>query len=189
MFANEGKVTRLDIAVDLINIDLEDLLVSTPKPSVSMGYFGLTGKAETKYLNVNKKGSNLYVYDRRARLAKLQQEGVGDGPEYGDTKHTRVEVRTHADKPITALPGLQNRLKRIDLIDIEAAEPPEEQYHWQLFQDSCRYRGVAGALALLPDGVRDQYEAAIKAVSGQLWRPDKLWGHWPEVVEESGLLP
>ncbi len=189
MFANVGKVTRLDIAVDLINIDLEDLLVSTPKVGVSMGYFGLTGKAETKYLSVNKKGSNLYVYDRRARLRKRQQDGIGDGPEYGDAKHTRVEVRTKADKPIVALPALKNRLKRIDLVDIEAAEPPEEQHHWQHFQDSCRYRGVAGALALLPDGVRDQYEAAISAVSGHLWRPDKLWGLWPEAVEKSGLLP
>ena len=184
-----GRVTRLDIAVDLINIDLEDLLVGTPKPGVTMGYFGLTGKAETKYLNVNKRGSNLYVYDRRERLRKLQEEGIGDGPEYGDAKHTRVEVRTRADKPITSLGGLQNRLKRVDLIDIEAAEPPEKQHHWRLFQDSCRYRGLAAALAQLPVDVRKQYTAAIDAVSGELWQPEMLWSLWPETIHESGLLP
>ena len=64
-FANSGKVTRVDIAVDLVNIDLEDLLVCASKPGVSNSYFGLGGKAETMYLNVNKSGSNLYVYDRR----------------------------------------------------------------------------------------------------------------------------
>ena len=187
--ANAGNVTRIDIAVDLVNIDLEDLLVSTPKPGVTMGYFGLTGKAETKYLNVNKKGSNLYVYDRRERLRNLHEQGVGDGPEYGDAKHTRVEVRTEPGKPITALPGLLNRLKRIDLIDIEAAEPPEEQHHWRLFQDSCRYRGLAGALNLMPDELRGQYQAAIDAASGDLWQPKKLWSFWPETIAKCGLLP
>ena len=182
-------MTRLDIAVDLVNIDLEDLLVSTPKLTVSMGYFGLTGKDETKYLNVNKKGSNLYVYDRRTHLGKLEEMGVGDGPEYGAAKHTRVEVRTKADKPITSLPGLKNRLKRIDLIDIEAAEPPEQEHHWRLFQDSCRYRGLGGALGLLPDDVRDEYEIAIKAVAGELWQLERLWVLWPEAVVKSGLLP
>ena len=187
--ANAGKVTRIDIAVDLINIDMEDLLVTTPKPGVTMGYFGVTGKTETKYLNINKKGSNLYVYDRREHLRKLHQQGVGSGPEYGDTKHTRVEVRTKADKPIVSLPGLQNRLTGIDLIDIEAAEPPEQEHHWRLFQDSCRYRGLGGALELLPGDVREDYEAAIKAVSGELWQPERLWGLWADAVEKSGLLP
>lgn len=187
--ASVGKVTRLDIAVDLVNIDLEDLLVTTSKPGVSIGYFGLSGKAETKYLNVNKKGSNLYVYDRKTRLQKLQEEGIGAGSVFGDTKYTRVEVRTTSEKPIIALPGFQNRLKRIDLIDIEAAEPPEGEHHWKLFQDSCRYRGLAGALNLLPDGVRGLYETAVKAASENLWKPEKLWSLWPETVKKSGLLP
>ena len=29
-----------------MNIDLDDLLISTAKPGVTAGYFGLTGKAE-----------------------------------------------------------------------------------------------------------------------------------------------
>ena len=187
--ANAGKVTRLDIAVDLINIDLEDMLVSTAKPGVSMGYFGLSGKAETKYLNVKKKGSNLYIYDRKTHLQKLQEDGKGVGLEYGDAKHTRIEVRVYPNKPIVDLPYLKNPLAKIDLIDIEAAQPPEEVHHWKLFQDSCRYRGLAGALNLLPNNLKGQYTDAVKAVSGELWQPNELWKTWPEVIEKSGLLP
>ena len=189
MLAHSGKVTRLDIAVDLVNIDLEDVLIRTKKPGVTSGYFGLTGKAETKYLNVNKKGSNLYVYDRKTHLQKLKAQGIGSGSEYGQAKYTRVEVRTEPNVPITELSKLHNRLTKIELTDIEAAKPPEQEHHWKLFQDSCRYRGLAGALALLPDKVRPDYEAAITSAGTGLWKSDLLLSFWPEVVNQSGLLP
>ncbi len=184
-----GKVTRLDIAIDLVNIDLEDLLISTSKPGVTSGYFNPSGKAETKYLNVNTKGSNLYVYDRKAKLLKDLEKGSVDALEFGETKLTRVEVRTSTEKPLAELSSLTNRLKKIDLIDIEAVEPPEEEHHWKMFQDSCRYRGLAGALSQLPNSLSAKYEDAITSASGQLWKPETLWGTWPQVVEGSGLLP
>ncbi len=187
--AHAGKVTRLDLAIDLVNIDIEDLLISTPKPGVSNAYFGLTGKAETKYLNVNKRGSDLYVYDRKTHLQKLQADGVGAGSEFGQAKYTRVEVRAIPNKPIVQLEKLHNRLKRIGLLDIEAAEPPEQPHHWRLFQDACRYRGLAGALALLPDGVRGQYEDAVTEIEASLWRPELIWSKWPEALVKIGLLP
>ena len=184
--ATQGRVTRLDIAVDLVNIDIEDVLIATPKPGVTNSYFGLSGKAETKYLNVNKKGSRMYVYDRRALLAKLNAEGLGEPSEFGNAKYTRVEVRTEVGTSITAMADMSNRLLRIDLFDIEAADPPEQSHHWRLFQDSCRYRGLAGALALLPEGVRSAYELVIKSVE-PLWRATELWGHWPAALKASGL--
>jgi hypothetical protein len=184
--AAQGKVTRLDIAVDLVNIDIEDLLIATPKLGVTKSYFGLSGKVETKYLNVNKKGSRTYVYDRRALLDKLNAEGIGELSEFGGAKYTRVEVRTEVGTPITAMAHMSNRLLKIDLFDIEAAAPPEQPHHWRLFQDSCRYRGLAGALALLPEGVRSAYEAVIKSTE-PLWRATELWGHWPAALKTSGL--
>lgn len=183
-----GNVTRADIAVDLVNIDIEDLLIATTKPGVTNSYFGVTGKAETKYLNVNKGGSKLYVYDRRALLEKMQAEGTGKPSEFGATKYTRVEVRTEVNAPIAAMAGMSNRLLKIDLFDIDAVAPPEEPHHWKLFQDLCRYRGLAGALALLPKDKQGAYGAAIKSAD-PLWLPKALWGHWPEALKTSGLDP
>jgi hypothetical protein len=121
--ATQGNVTRLDIAVDLGNIDIEDLLIATPKPGATKSYFGLSGKVETKYLNVNKKGSRMYVYDRRALLDKLNGEGIGEPSEFGNAKYTRVEVRTEVGTPITAMADMSNRLLRIDLFDIRGGRP------------------------------------------------------------------
>jgi hypothetical protein len=183
-----GRVSRIDIAVDLVNIDIEDMLIATAKPSATSGYFGVTGKAETKYLNQKKGGSKLYVYDRRARLEKLHAEGKGEPSEFGEAKYTRVEIRTEANIPIVDIPNMSNRLLKLNIFDIDAAAPPEQLHHWRLFQDSCRYRGLAGALALLPGEAKGAYKNAIM-MSEPLWRPNELWSHWPAVVNDSGLLP
>lgn len=183
------KVTRTDVAVDLVNIDIEDMLITGNKPGVSMGYFGIGGKAESKYLNVKKKGSNLYVYDRKVSLEKLKAKGKSEGSEYGDTVYTRVEFRLHPDRPITELGTLKhNPFKRVHLIDIESLSPPEETHHWKLFQDSCRYRGLENALELLPPDTRKTYEDAISASTIALWRPDLLWGMWPDSLKDGGLV-
>jgi len=116
----------------------------------------------------------------------LNAEGIGELSEFGGAKYTRVEVRTEVGTPITAMAHMSNRLLKIDLFDIEAAAPPEQPHHWRLFQDSCRYRGLAGALALLPEGVRSAYEAVIKSTE-PLWRATELWGHWPAALKTSGL--
>lgn len=187
--AESCKVTRFDVAVDLVNVDVEDLLIKTQKPGKTMSYFSFAGKKETNYLNVNKKGSNLYVYDRKALLEKLEAEGAGKPSEYDDAPYTRVERRVKPDRPISELHKCQNPLTDLHLLDIEAGTPPEEEHHWHMFQDSCRYRGLAGALNRLPDGLRDQYEEAVAKDGDALWQPNKLWKHWPDALQVSGIMP
>ena len=169
--ATQGRVTRIDIAVDLVNIGIEDLLIATAKPGVTNSYFGVTGKAETKYLNVNKWGSSLYVYDRRALLEKMHAEGSGKPSEFGAAKYTRVEVRTEVNTPIATMVGMSNRLLKIDLFDIDAAAPPEEPHHWKLFQDFMpvsrsgrRTRSVARGD---PQGVRGRHQVGRPSLASQ----------------------
>ena len=176
----EAKVTRLDIAVDLLNVDTEDLLVGAKKPGKKMSYFGIGGKIETAYQNTT---NTIYIYDKKQKQIDDKQT-----PEFGNTPHTRVEIKTRTTKGILGLPSLMNHLNKVSLIDIEAPEPPEEHHHWKLFQDACRYRGMDGALNFLSDDVRGKYIEAIEAVEGEIWQPEKLWGFWAETVHKSRLL-
>lgn len=176
---NEGTITRLDIAVDLVNVDVEDLLVATKKPGKKLSYFGVEGKIETAYQNTS---NTIYIYDKKQALLDSDLT-----PEYGDAPHTRVEIRTKTTKGIAGLPTLLNHLDKVSLVDIEAPSPPEEQHHWTMFQNACRYKGLDGALNDLPEEVRSQYKAALEAVEGEVWQPKKLWGKWAKTVERSGL--
>lgn len=176
---NEGCITRLDVAVDLVNVDVEDLLVATKKPGKKLSYFGLGGKIETAYQNTTK---TIYIYDKRQKQLDDDLE-----PEYGGAPHTRVEIRTKTTKGILGLPTLMNHLKKVHLVDIEAPNPPEEVHHWKLFQNACRYKGVGGALKELPDPVSAQYKAAIAAIEKEVWQPDEIWDYWPETISKSGF--
>jgi hypothetical protein len=179
-----GKVTRLDIAVDLVNIGIDQMVLSTAKLGKTIRFYGLTDKLETVYLAAKKGGgSRLYAYDRRQRMLDCDSE-----PEHGETPCTRIEVQTKSQKPIVELPELSNRLDVIDVRDLAVSEYPEEEYHWSLFEESCRYRGVDGALSFFPEDVRNSYVAALANEQSEIWRSDKLWSYWPEVVEKSGLL-
>lgn len=177
---DEGCITRLDVAVDLINVDVEDLLVAAKKPGKKLSYFGIGGKIETAYQNTT---NTVYVYDK-----KQKQLDAGLEPEYGNTPHTRVEIRTRTTKGISGLPKLMNHLKKVSIVDIEAPDPPESAHSWAQFQDACRYKGLDGALNTFPEELRSQYKAAIDAVEREIWKPKDLWGLWPETVAKSGLL-
>ena len=83
---------------------------------------------------------------------------------------------------------MHNSLKRVILDDLESIEPPEQEHHWKTFQDSCLYRGVAGALSLMPEEVRTKYEAAIASCSSDLWRPEKIWSALPGSFKQIGLI-
>ena len=80
--------------------------------------------------------------------------------------------------------GEKNVRPVFDPTSVDAAIDPTI---WQLFIDSCVLRGPAGALKLLPDGLRQTCEAALKKAEA-IWNPKKLWSHWQMELDESGLL-
>lgn len=179
-----GRVTRVDVAVDLVNIGLDDILIRTVQLGKTMNYFGKDGQSETKYMNVSKKGSKSYVYDRKVRLVEAKKAS-----EFGEAKYIRTEVRIVPECALSDLAKLQNKLTKIEFFDFEAPTPPENIYHWKHFQDSCRYRGFEGALQAFPPELRKAYEKAVADVAGGLWQPENLWTSWPSVVSNSGLWP
>lgn len=161
---------------------------------VPMDLISVVGKKEiktslgTKDFAEAKKRRNEKA-NRKTHLNKQKAKGFNVYLEHGDAKYTRVEIRLNPDKPINKLAALKkNPFKRLNLIDIEAPKPPEDDHHWKLFQDACRYRGFQGALNHLPSKLRSQYNATIQSTSGDLWRPKVLWDMWPEIILKSGLV-
>ncbi|TDI65643.1 MAG: hypothetical protein E2O90_07015, partial [Alphaproteobacteria bacterium] len=50
----QGKVTRVDVAVDLMNVSIDDVLIVTKTPEKSHVYYGIDGGTETMYLGASK---------------------------------------------------------------------------------------------------------------------------------------
>jgi hypothetical protein len=183
--AKKGKVTKLDIACDIIGIPISSLLFSTQKGGKSHIYYGDAGGVETVYLGIKKKKpSKLKLYDKAQQLQDVEGEA-----DYGTTPHIRIEVTTNPMRSIVGLSKIsKNPFLSLDVIRLGGVTPPEEAHHWVMFGDSCRQRGQKRALGILPDAVRPKYEAALAQAKGQLWKPDRLWNAWGETLAKSGLL-
>lgn len=181
-----GRVTRLDVAIDMINAPTSDLLIISHVPGKSHVYFGLGGNVETSYVGLKKpvKASDQKVYN------KLQEEiDKKIEPGYGGVFNTRVEITLNvANQKLSNLEGIKNLLKRVTVI--HPGEPPEDEdpLLWTLYLDSCRLRGIDNATALIPKAIGKNFQAQLEKAGKQTWQPEKIWSRWAKALEETGLL-
>lgn len=181
----DGKVTRADAAVDLVNVSIDDVLIVTETPEKSHVFYGIDGGIETIYLGASKynKMGHTAIYDKQQQL-----DDVGRTEKFGGVPLTRIEARSKTLTPIVNLPLLPNPFKEINLMMPVEVEPPEKNHHWMFFLDSCRYRGIEGALAKLPDALVPKYTEALELSIHASWDTDKIWSYWGEALEKTGLL-
>jgi hypothetical protein len=183
-----GKVTRLDIAVDIVGVHLADLIVSIKSGGKHHWYYSANGKPETGYLGMKKSDKNA----KWTAYNKRQQ--VKDSPEppaeqaYGGLSHTRIEYRAKPNKPFSELGTLKSPLTQISLAYPQAPKGVKT-YEWSFFIDSCARRGQPAALAMLPDGkLRNSYQKSLDAAHASFWRPGKIWEAWPDALLNSGVV-
>lgn len=234
---HNGLVTRVDVACDLVNIWIGDLLVKQHNNHKSHVYHGLNGRPETLYINPLTASGNLrpqgdMVYDKSQQLKdaakklkdkakrlrnqanqlkgtdqqsldmakqlKAQAEQLeNESPDlvYHETiPHTRVEVKYKGMKrPPLELALIKDKFYNFEVLAFGPDKAPDKtggkSYVWQLFLDSCRYRGEDSAIELPPKELQGKYMDVLYLEEKKpLWRPHKIWEHWPEVVADSGLL-
>lgn len=184
--ATSGKVTRIDLALDLLNIPIDQLVVSSTKGGKSHCYYSAAGALETAYLEIKgKKAGPKVVYDKAQQLADAKRN-----PKFEGVPHTRIEVHVKTQRSIAKLGTLPNPFVGLDVsYPAFVGKPSGQEHHWNHFLDSVRYRGRDGALALIPDAAtRNAYADALDAAQKAFWRPAKLWERWPAVLAASGLL-
>jgi len=181
----EGHITRVDIASDFVGITMNDILVRSVKPGITMAFLGKAGVLESVYPSKPPKGekSPNKVYDK-----KQEQWGKANTLEFGGISHLRAEISVETDLRVPDLHKLKNHFTKLDIIARAAITPPEEEHHWRFFFDSCRVRGVKGALDQLPDHLKEPYATALRDAGKAFWRPEKIWSYWPKEFKKSNLL-
>jgi hypothetical protein len=184
-----GKVTRVDIAVDIVGVHLADLLILVNSGGKQHWYLSEEGKPETGYLGMKKSDQNAKwkTYNKRKQAKDQSKAPVEQA--YGGLSHTRIEYTYTTNKSFLDLATLDNRFTEISLAYPKAPKGVKP-YAWAFFIDSCSMRGQPAALAILPDGkLRKSYQKALDAAHASFWRPDKIWETWPNAISDSGLLP
>lgn len=182
-----ARVTRCDVAIDVLNLRLPDIFVYCPEVwkvwictsliggAQSMNFYRAT-KNQSPFLSP-KKRSNVLVYDKRAEM-----EDAGKVPEYGKIAHTRIEILIDKNARFKNLLKTPFPAEGWKFVRLPTANPPLPNSRWMQFLDSARYRGYTAAEELLDASEID----AMKAVKpGSVFKnlvDASIWKHWPEAV-------
>jgi hypothetical protein len=172
-------VTRLDIAVDLVGIRIDDLAIRFAGEGKSHWYYSPEGEAETGYFGLKMANAPWKAYNKRRQL---KETGTGETQLYGGLPHTRIEYRAIPKKPVPALCGYKNPFVNISLA-VPAAPKGVQPHVWQFFLDACQRRGHDAAIAMLPEGKTKQtFVGTLDAAHAAFWKPDLIWKSWGETL-------
>lgn len=182
-FVKQARVTRIDLACDLVNVSVDSLALSTSVLGKNHIYFGMKGALETAYLAVKKgKSGKLIAYNKKRQLTDTKQN-----PQFGDLAHTRIETRVTTKYAMDQLAKLDNPFAKIDIRYLSPTAKGVPDHAWAHFTDAIRYRGVTAALAPVPLWLRPTYKAGLDAMAAPLWRPIDIWSTWSSVLEAANI--
>ena len=192
---HDARVTKVDIAIDILGLELADLFTYSEKIWTIWGagsregtdrtfyYYKQHGNQKTPYTNP-KKPAYLKVYDKRAEQIAMEQE-----PIYGNRQHIRIEVSVATNRFLRAVAKQKYPLGKWQFRRICPDTAPTELWRWKLFLDSSRFRGFENTGDLLPDGFFGDTNMKNSAdyFPDDLVSPTSFPEHWAYALEQTNL--
>lgn len=188
--ATHARVTSIDLAVDLVNLHLSDLLIEKGDSHKTHVYYGKTGRQETFYggIHASKKSGSLKFYNKAQEL--LDTDGVLTGLHLPpEIPLSRLEVKCVTKLPLIRLDEIKNPFMQADVYLVRDQGGPEGSRLWRWFIDSCRMRGIERVKNTMPPELLSGYEQSLAAGYNTVFRADAIWKKWPIALTASGLLP
>ena len=165
-----AKVTRVDVAIDLHGVEVEDVQMAMAHKAISQKY-SFDGETQTIYAG-SSKGQQFKAYNKLAQL-KLKHE----------VPVTRLEYKLTPQIPLHKLHTLPNPFKNVQIGNPPAKAPiGVEKWLWRVIRDSITQRGTTAALNGLPPELRQQVRETLKKHSAKWWNSDDVWKQWPQAV-------
>lgn len=207
-FLAGSRCTRLDVAVDFINLAVWETVLHSPHTGKRVAYIGEDDELETVQLHKRASASKLQLdedgqfagvktpssplgmlharlYDRVKRLAYLLQPAP-----YGDVPVTRLELirRWHGKGPLfQGLPVMANPFEHYRLSYI--ADDGQAQSDWQAYVSGRRTRPKRAVSSELQLSIRKglAYGRRAQAPDSSLIAHETLWSAWDKGLAACGL--
>jgi len=178
-FVAEGRITRLDVAVDLVGARITKLKMMPKQGTTAQAWWGSDGKLQT-YQWGKPTGTHTQIYNKTAE--QLARGVVVAGPQV-----TRIERRFKSPKAnkLFDLAGMANPFAGIVLTtSIPEAPPGGPSYVWPMFCDCVQVRTLDLALKLLPKHKRTVFRKQFTKAAPLWWNPEAIWKAWPAMLDE-----
>lgn len=171
-----GKCTRIDAAVDVYGIDINDLIILYPKMRKTKGFYN-NGKLETYTLGIKYGETEICVYDKAAQIKMLNEKSEIKLP-IPKQPITRIEVRKKKGYLFKEIASVPNFFEGIQISSYFSFVPVIDKEKFSLFLEVCRSRGAVDALKMLNETNRERYRKLIQSCKLIWWNPQKIWDGW-----------
>lgn len=182
-----ARITRIDFAIDVRGLNINRIAVARNDTTVKSSlYLGRNGQTESNYLGSIKDSDLLYLlYDKRTE----RRGRVRGGP----FERTRIEVRIGQGVSVPDLFALENPFAKLtirEFRELEICSGANGRYQWDWFIDSCKLRGLEGALNLISNARTRQMwrNRVVELESPDWWRPEEIWGGLRDAIEQIGVF-
>ena len=191
-FIKHARVTRIDVAVDLIGVQVAELLVSHKKQGMRSYYVGKDGVLETLYVHRGKTKAKpsgnvaLMAYDRRReRVSK------GKAAPFGLADVTRIEITKLPKKPHNDLQNIVNFTDPFAEIAVgyAAEQIASNSSVWRQYiglRRSQPKEEVVNLLSLSPDTAK-YFASTYEVPQANLVAPKINWEGWRHGLNKTGL--
>jgi len=174
-----GKITRLDIAVDIPNVRPGAFAI-LPQQGLTTKLWAVDGQLETFTLG-KPHGNQTLLYNKKKKRLSQKQTWVGPAT-------TRVErrLRNPSNSSLKDLPKVANPFHALNLVQVPDDAPGDESqsWVWDLFKAAVAVHNLPAALALVPKERRTKYRAHLEKHKHELWDADAIWNNWPAALSE-----
>lgn len=171
-----GKCTRIDAAVDVHGININDLIILYPKMRRTKGFYN-NGKLETYTLGIKYGETEICVYDKAAQIKMLNEKSDIKLP-IPMQSITRIEVRKKKGYPFKEIASVPNFFEGIQIASYFNIKPLKDIEKFNLFLEVCRSRGAVDSLKMLSETSRTLYRKMIQSCKLIWWNPKKIWDGW-----------
>jgi len=180
-----GRCTRLDIAIDILGVDIEDLLVWNTTARRTRIYTTEHGRLETYYLGSTSSPRHYVIYDKRAEMEKKGIDTyLPDGP------IVRIEARLRPSVYWCDMSELTNPFAKLNVASYASIGASDAETH--LFLDSCRLRGPQAALKRVKESdtaLWSKYSKRLEQHVSPWWDPEHIWEQYPHLIRELTYPP
>lgn len=187
-----ARVTRIDIAIDLVGVQVDELLIRHKKQGIRSLYVGQDGVLETVYIHRGKTKAKpsgnvvLTAYDRRRERLKR-----GKAAPYGNADVTRIEITKLPKKPYNSFKKLADLADPYgDVMVGYAAEQISSTSHiwWQYvgLRRSKPHEQVIELLSLAPDTAKF-FAKSYDVPDPNLVSGKASWDGWKQGLDKTGL--
>jgi hypothetical protein len=171
LFSN-GKITRIDLALDLDGLALEQVIVRGLGSRKHSVHTGQNGEIETCYLGSGTK-NRVVAYTKESEDA---------------TKFLRLERRMKPYFNGCELRTMPNPFTKVQMVSTNSLLPHLDGMIPRQFFDSVRMRGIGRAIAELPPKQRKSIKNVMADPSNSLMPSiEQVWDSWPDLLYQSGL--